>query len=224
MSYILDALKKSEASRSELNTFSSAPAPALPQQQTATHRFALPLLLALGALMSGWLIAQRDKPAQEITTTPVAVIPARSAPVVAVPLASTAAPDKPVIRHHSESEPVNQSGSASAAKTSAPAGEAGIQSRDVAAETPPVATANMEARSLGDMPVSFQQSLPAIKIEGHIYDDNPDARMVIINGEIRREKQAVGNGLRLEEITSDGVILSYQGTLFHMGIFARHGK
>jgi len=83
------------------------------------------------------------------------------------------------------------------------------------------ASANAGIGSLSELPVSVQRSLPAINIEGHIYDDNPATRMVIVNGKIRREKQTIGNGLRLEEITPDGVILSYQGNVFHLGVFER---
>ncbi len=92
---------------------------------------------------------------------------------------------------------------------------------DIGNDTSQAAPANTDIRSLSNLPVSVQQSLPSINIEGHIYDDHPAKRMVIINGNIYREKQALGNGLRLEEITPDGVILSYQGNVFHMGIFDR---
>ncbi len=92
---------------------------------------------------------------------------------------------------------------------------------DIGNDTSQVAPANTDIRSLSDLPVSVQQSLPSINIEGHIYDDHPARRMVIINGNIHREKQAIGNGLRLEEITPDGVILSYQGNVFHVGVFDR---
>jgi len=92
---------------------------------------------------------------------------------------------------------------------------------DIDTDTSQAAPANADIRSLSELPVSVQQSLPAINIEGHIYDDRPARRMVIVNGNIRREKQPIGNGLRLEEITPDGVILSYQGNVFHMGVFER---
>ncbi|MDQ7000398.1 MAG: general secretion pathway protein GspB [Mariprofundus sp.] len=92
---------------------------------------------------------------------------------------------------------------------------------DIDTDTSQAAPANADIRSLSELPVSVQQSLPSINIEGHIYDDRPARRMVIVNGNIRREKQPIGNGLRLEEITPDGVILSYQGNVFHMGVFER---
>jgi len=55
-----------------------------------------------------------------------------------------------------------------------------------------------------DLPVHIQQALPPIRIEGHIYDANPSARMVIINGHVRREGQQLEGGLRLEGITETG--------------------
>jgi len=92
---------------------------------------------------------------------------------------------------------------------------------DVGDDTSHAAPANAAISSLSELPVSVQRSLPAINIEGHIYDDHPAKRMVIVNGNLHREKQAIGNGLRLEEITPDGVILSYQGNVFHVGVFER---
>jgi len=61
--------------------------------------------------------------------------------------------------------------------------------------------------------------MPEIKIEGHIYDIDPHARMVIINGLVRKEKHSIGSDMLLQEITSDGVIINYKGDLFHIGVF-----
>jgi len=76
-----------------------------------------------------------------------------------------------------------------------------------------------DGESVFDLPLAEQQSMPAITIEGHIYDADPQARMVIINGNVRKEKQHISAGLVLQEITADGVILDYHGHVFHMGVF-----
>jgi len=95
-------------------------------------------------------------------------------------------------------------------------------------QEPPVFTAVTPTSSLTEISEeqpalassqATQQSMSAIKIEGHIYDENPDARMVIINGKVRKEKQTISAGLLLQEITPDGVILNYQGRSVPIGVF-----
>jgi general secretion pathway protein B len=73
--------------------------------------------------------------------------------------------------------------------------------------------------SLDDLPLSVRQGLPPIAISGHSYSTDPSSRIVLINGSTMREGQVVTGGLRLEQITSDGVILSYQGYRLRKGVF-----
>ena len=73
--------------------------------------------------------------------------------------------------------------------------------------------------NLDDLPPSVRQELPAIAISGHSYSADPSARLVLINGSTMREGQVVTGGLRLEQITADGVILSYQGYRLRKEVF-----
>lgn len=58
--------------------------------------------------------------------------------------------------------------------------------------------------------------LPQLSLAGHTYSEDPEQRMIIINNRIVREGQRLGNGLRLEEITWDSLILNFKGTHFTM--------
>jgi len=75
------------------------------------------------------------------------------------------------------------------------------------------------ASAISQLPANLQNTLPSISIAGHIYADAPDSRMVMINGKITHEGDAVASGLTLETITPDGIILKFQGTRFHMSVF-----
>lgn len=86
-------------------------------------------------------------------------------------------------------------------------------------KTTPAAPAKQGISALSQLPASLQNALPSISIAGHIYADEPAARMVMINGKITHEGDTVASGLTLEGITSDGIILMFQGTRFHMGVF-----
>ena len=48
----------------------------------------------------------------------------------------------------------------------------------------------------------------------HFYTEEPQSRMVRINGKNLREGDSVGGGVTLEEITPDGVALGFQGYHF----------
>lgn len=72
--------------------------------------------------------------------------------------------------------------------------------------------------NLKDLPLSIQQSLPAFSISVSVYSDDPDSRMIKINGQRLQEGQYLTAGLKLEEITRDGAIFSYQKYRFRVGI------
>jgi general secretion pathway protein B len=72
--------------------------------------------------------------------------------------------------------------------------------------------------NLNDLPSSVQQSLPPFTISVFIYSEDPNYRMVKINGQMLREGQDLTNGLKLKEITPDGVIFSYQNYRFRVGL------
>jgi|GEM_PF-1240677 general secretion pathway protein B len=65
-----------------------------------------------------------------------------------------------------------------------------------------------------DLPASARKDLPEIKISSHIY--RKDSKLVSINGRIMTEGSNIGNGLYLQEITPEGVIISYGKYIFHM--------
>ncbi len=71
---------------------------------------------------------------------------------------------------------------------------------------------------LKELPASVRQNLPDFSISVHIHGVDPESRMVRINDHMLREGQEFLGGFRLEEITHDGVILSYQKYRFHVGL------
>jgi general secretion pathway protein B len=71
--------------------------------------------------------------------------------------------------------------------------------------------------NINDLPLSIQQNLPPISISVCLYSDEPASRMARINGSMIREGEYLSAGLKLEEITPDGVIFRYQNYRFHVG-------
>lgn len=72
--------------------------------------------------------------------------------------------------------------------------------------------------NLNELPLSIQQSLPTFIISVSLYSDDPASRMAKINGQVIKEGQYLTAGLKLEEIIPDGVILSYQNYRFRVGL------
>lgn len=68
-----------------------------------------------------------------------------------------------------------------------------------------------------ELPSSIRQDLPSFSITALMYSSNPDSRMVRINEQMMHEGQDLTAGVKLEEITRDGIILRYQKFRFYVG-------
>jgi len=69
-----------------------------------------------------------------------------------------------------------------------------------------------------DLPDSIKQELPSFIISAHVYSTNPAQRSIVINNNFMEEGEYILDGLILYEITPDGAIFNYQGTLFNYGV------
>jgi general secretion pathway protein B len=69
-----------------------------------------------------------------------------------------------------------------------------------------------------ELPLQIQQEIPAVTVQLHSYSGNPSERLVYINSIRLREGESLMSGLRLEQITPDGMIFSYKGYRFKRGI------
>jgi general secretion pathway protein B len=72
--------------------------------------------------------------------------------------------------------------------------------------------------SMAELPLALQQELPAMTISVHAYSGNPRDRMVGINNRMLREGDDVVPGLKLEQITPEGMIFGYKGYSFRRGV------
>jgi general secretion pathway protein B len=189
MSYILDALKKSEAERNR----GVAPSLLAIRHVHLTSRagmWALLVALAINACIGGfWLFWRSDAGALE---TRVVAAPQSSA--TSATIASdqrTEVPTPPAVSSVSPS-----------------------QASDVAASpilsppTPPPA----EMETAGEaMPLTSEMELANLTISTHVYANDRAMRAVTINGRRRVEGDTISAGVRLKEITETGVILDVNG-------------
>ncbi len=61
-----------------------------------------------------------------------------------------------------------------------------------------------------ELPDPVQKAIPAMTFSFHVYSDNATRRTIIINNRRMREGSLVSEGLTLEEITQEGVIFNWK--------------
>ncbi len=71
---------------------------------------------------------------------------------------------------------------------------------------------------LADLPAEQRSAIPPISIEGHVYAEDASRRMVMINKRVLREGEMAGNGIKLLRITWDGVVLRHADAEFQIRI------
>lgn len=81
-----------------------------------------------------------------------------------------------------------------------------------AAEPAPTADTGHGPRA-GDLPWSAMagEAVPPLRVSMQVYADAPERRFAIIDGQRRREGDALPSGLTLLEIRRDGLRLGWQG-------------
>lgn len=239
MSFILDALKKSETDRQRQST------PALFEVKVATPRRRFPWWVpALGALLIvnmgvlAWVLV-REPAAQSAPATPVAAdnpAPGATAPpgpaataeqqgmvtvtipttTVRIPMNSSgsSAPEPGVVAP-SAAPPLVEEPLLSGAEPSIPPD---YDPRDYQpAVTPAQASALAERRGgtpSRDELLSRGTALPDLRLDLHAYADEPAKRFVFINMRKLREGESLPEGVRVDEITQTGARLTYRGTTF----------
>jgi general secretion pathway protein B len=221
MSFILDALKKSESERKR------ADAPALYETQMAPVRPRVATwLIVLGALLlinivvlSVVLLRGTRGAAPPVDANGAAApAPAAVSPTPA-PMASPPASPAP-------SAPAQMAGPPPAGGSAADPGAAGNATGAAAAPTdddaPAVDPAHAAVANTADVPTYDQvasapgANLPELKLDLHAYAANPADRFVFLSGVNLKEGQSSPGGIRVETITPDGAILSWRGTRFFL--------
>jgi general secretion pathway protein B len=226
MSFILDALKKSELERQRQSM------PGLMDAPTSLRRGRLPLwAILLGSLLAINIIVLivvlmrngapsvgRSAPATSTSqnTSPAGVKPAavdeHFSPLNAAPVY---APEIPV--------PPAETSSASTASTAALVAPRAIEQRAAprATRRPDPVLTNEEATdndevlpSINEINLTGAQALPEMHLDVHVYATRPADRFVFINMRKYKEGNTLQEGPVLERIRRDGVVLNYQGLRF----------
>jgi general secretion pathway protein B len=241
MSYILDALKKSEQQRQRgaaPSLLSAQAADAAPRQPAALfYGLAAGALLVAGiaiGMLRPWQseapappsVAVKPPEAVVLTPPPPAPAPAsveitinaeRQAPVPARTTQPAALPQGDSLKAQVPA-PAAPAQSVPPKPATAPANEALSPAPETPAGARPASAApERTPDAFAELPVSIQQEIPKLPILFHLYSSNPKDRRVGVNDRILREGDSVEPGLVLEQITPEGMIFTYKGYRFLRG-------
>jgi general secretion pathway protein B len=232
MSYILDALRKSQQARQ----------PGTAPRTGAVHNVSLALpvsgwWLALGVVLLLGILAAvllfwrgtvanlPDPPAVPVTGEPVAVEPA-SAPAPVVLEKPVAVPESPARKTAPVTDLAEQ------AKLPAPppppkkvaavrTEKKAVVNRSsetvrTAATAPALPLIEDDTPLLQQMPQDFQRALPALAVTIHVYSHDASQRILFINNREYRKGSQIDGGIRVEDIVPDGAVLSFRGERFKL--------
>lgn len=191
MSYILDALKKSEAERSRGVVPTLLTPPQTSFRSGAVGWLLIAALIVNAGLFAAWLYWPRT---DTTTTTARAPEPVAAVAPTAVSSIATAPQGKPP--PEVQSKPLSEP---------EPPLEASVARQPTTIAPPP-----LPSRQADDVAQSDSGSAD-VSFSTHVYATDPSMRAVTMNGKRFVEGDTIRPGVRIREITETGVILDVNG-------------
>jgi general secretion pathway protein B len=232
MSFILDALRKSEIERQRQSGPSMAEFPvAREDRRFPMAMVAIGVLLAVNAAVVLFFVL-RDKGAPAAAATQVAL--ATPASVTSAPPPG-AAPATPPLQPPAPGAPPEAANTSTLESAFVPADELGEPPAEtygapatlppdapdptLIPETPPAQPHPGVVYSPGTSTedaatVAASTGLPELTVDLHVYSENPAKRSIFINGRRYVQGDHIAEGPVVEQITPDGAMLSYRGRRF----------
>jgi general secretion pathway protein B len=241
MSFILDALKKSESDRqrqSGPSLFEVKVAP--PRRTLPIWAVAIAVLLGINVIVVTWMLLRRPAAPQPTAAapggSPPAAIPAATgprAPTAQRAPASAAPPQAPPAAGTAPSTPAAPPSGAAASppphsagapaandQNSGPAAAGGDPSDYAPAVEPSEAGGAGTGGGSADTALPLYQQivdsagLPALHLDLHVFADRPRDRFVMINMHRLGEGDSLPEGVHVDTIRPDGVVLTFHGKRF----------
>ncbi|MFP5349332.1 MAG: general secretion pathway protein GspB [Gammaproteobacteria bacterium] len=226
MSYILDALRRSEQERRPRGALAITrrdPGPAtLPPRRLIW--LAAPIVGVLALLAGAYVLFVRPSgiPPETNASASVDAAPAMapSAPMpheTPVPKAAAAAPAPPKQAAAPVRDLVEQTRIAPKPAPRPTARDPGSTSTAVSAPASPFpARPGDDVRLLRVMPPDFQRALPEMVVNIHVYAATEAERILYINNRQYHAGDKVRDDIIVEEIVEDGAVLNYRGQRFKL--------
>lgn len=203
MSFILDALKKSETDRQQHGPAEFTGVPTSNGRQSAPRwLWILGVLLAINLVVLLGLLLRPG-----VTGTPAA---GERAPIDGDAFAEQIAEARSNVPPREEPRAAIAEPEPTTTSSSAPAYTA----------PPPTPARRRSSSNVAALPTIHEVladgtvTLPALHVDIHVYGESPEDRFVFINMNKQVEGSRLAEGPIVEEITTDGVVLNYNGTSF----------
>jgi hypothetical protein len=214
MSFILDALKKSENSRLRQDhpAIFDAQAAAVRRQGLPRWGVALIVLLGLNLLILAYALWRPSEPPEAMptvraeSTTASAAAQTAAAPAQSRPALAAPAPTAPAL-----------AAPPSATSTRPMAAPPSVARRSTPPAFPVSSEESPTLPSRDDL-LAAGAAIPEANLNMHVYDASPPLRFVLLNGQRLREGEVSREGLRVEQILPSGVLLSTGGNSFMLSI------
>jgi general secretion pathway protein B len=221
VSFILDALRKSEIERQRQSGPSMAEFPAARQdRRLPVALIAIGFLLAVNLAVVLFFMLRSERPAPEAAPAAAAaqVASQAPAPVTSPPSPSAAAAPAPA----ATLPPATTAGSVTYAQADVDPYGATLPpdapDPTLLPDTPgPAGSGVVHGATPGTedaATVEAQTGLPPLAVDLHIFTDDPAKRAVFINGRRYTQGATIAEGPTVEQITREGAILSYRGRRF----------
>lgn len=220
MSYILEALRKSEQQRqighvpdvSMVQEVSPQVAPRKPRWVVVALILNALILLAIAAWFWRTGVVRGNAIAPVVAPSAVAKREAQvvTAPSIADPVSAPA--PAPLVQTAPRTDtlpaPVTQM------PRSAP--RAAVQPAPILPDRDQLETEPVLPPRWQDLPPGERNNLPAPRIDVHVFAREPARRFVLINLRKYQEGDTVDEGATIESILADGIVLSYQGQRYRV--------
>jgi general secretion pathway protein B len=247
MSFILDAIAKSEQERRQLDVPDAASL-SIPQQERSSRRRWLPLLLLAALLINVAVMIIWFQSDQSAEGDNIAAIEPVSQVMQGIEQISDS---EKVVEDRVISKPKMLSTPAPKASADEPAevlnqaidlstAQAGLVEKDETegwvrvqpdtlsnATRDSVSSSNPEVPGsdeiivtrLYELPDSVRKDLPTVKFSGHLYSSNPASSVVFLDNQRPvMQGQRIVDEVFLHEITTDGVVVRFRGYLISVGV------
>jgi len=198
MSFILDALKKSETERQQQNAPGIASIPQRDKSRAPSKWIWLTLgLLAVNLVVLAGIYLWPEPKSNETVSIPIQ--PASDSATFS-DMVSEAKRIQPEILDTDLAAPPTQS--------------TGVANNDASINIPAAGSVSNNFETFNDLRAKGELVLPDMHLDIHVYAGKPADRFVFVNMSKYKENATLNEGPRVVEITPEGVVLEHQNTTF----------
>lgn len=203
MSFILDALKKSEERRQQSETTPQVRQRVMSVSTTSMSRrvmLVVFLVVPLALVAGWWLRGTTEKPSVQ-----------QNLPVDAEPVLDAERPASPVVDKEPVTMPDTEPNSAAEIETVAvkrmSEPDLSLPQQGEPQETKPLLLYR-------DLPPALREQMPPLTLSMHFFADDPQRRLVRVNGQLLHEGDSLAGDIDIVEIIETGIVLDFTGLQF----------